>query len=156
MRIFKDSKGREWSISLTLGSAMMIKDRLGLDLLQPEMGDPPVLTRIGTDEMLLGEVICAFLSDQFGKYDLDEQGVKAAFDGETLLAAQKAFYGELADFFRNRGRADRVKAIEKQELLIDAAIAANEARIDSFDVEETIRGMTSGESPEASDSTPEG
>jgi len=165
MKTFTDSQGREWTIALNLGTAMMIKDRLGLDLLQPELGDPPLLTRIGTDEMLLGEVLCAFLSDQFVKYDLDETGVKMAFDGETLLAAQEAFYGELADFFRSRGRNDRTKAIEKQQALIQAAIKANEARVDGFDVAETIRnvvseqsesnhGMTSGESPEASEWTP--
>ena len=31
---------------------------------------------------------------------------RAGFDGATLLAAQKAFYEELVDFFRSRGRAD--------------------------------------------------
>ena len=155
MKNFRDSTGREWTIALNLGTAMRIKDTLGLDLLQPEVGDPPLITRLGTDEMLLGEVICAFLSDQFDKHDLNESQVKAAFDGATLLAAQEAFYGELADFFRSRGRADRTKAIEKQELLIKAAIKANETRIDAYDVETEIRGMTSGESPEASESTPD-
>ena len=39
---------------------------------------------------------------------------RAGFDGATLLAAQKAFYEELVDFFRSRGRADRARAVETQ------------------------------------------
>ena len=59
MKTFTDAAGRDWKITLTLGAAMAVKARLGVDLLQPELGDPPLLTRLGTDEMLLGEVLCA-------------------------------------------------------------------------------------------------
>ncbi|RKY23044.1 MAG: hypothetical protein DRP83_09905, partial [Planctomycetota bacterium] len=111
MKTFKDSTGRGWKISLTLGSAMAVKDALGVDLLQPEQGDPPLLTRLGTDEMLLGEVICALLADQFEANGVDGSEVRRAFDGATMLAAQTAFYDELIDFFRSRGRTDRSTAV---------------------------------------------
>jgi len=161
MTKFTDAKGREWHITLSLGMAMRIKDELDVDLLQPEAGDPPLLTRLGTEEILLGQVLCVFLSDQFELHGLTETDVKYGFDGATLLAAQQAFYEELGDFFRSRGRSDRAKAITKQVALITAAVKANETRIDGFDVSETIRdalsesspGTMSGESPAASAST---
>jgi hypothetical protein len=133
---------------------MHVKAKLDVDLLQVESGDPPLLTRLGTDEMLLGEVLCALLEPQFEAHKVTAEDVKNAFDGRTLLAAQKAFYEELIDFFRSRGRLDRAKAVAKQMSLIDAAIAAIESRIDGIDIDETIAGVMSGASPAALASVP--
>ena len=149
MKTFTDTTGRQWSISINLGTALKVRQALDVDLLQPEAGDPPLLTRIGTDEILLGQVICCLLQKQFEKHDMDENDVLASFDGTTLLAAQKAFYEELVDFFRSRGRADRARAVEVQAKLIETAVAAVQSRIDSMDLEKLIDGAMSGESPEA-------
>ena len=158
MKTFTDAAGRTWTLALTLGTAMKVKAKLDIDLLQPEAGDPPLLTRIGTDEMLLGEVLCAMLEGQFEAHKVTDEDVRSSFDGQTLLAAQKAFYEELVAFFRSRGRNDRAKAVAKQMALIEAAVAAVETRIDAFDIDATIRGAmtpgeTSGASPGASAST---
>ena len=157
MKTFNDAAGRTWTLSLTLGTAMKVKAKLDIDLLQPEAGDPPLLTRLGTDELLLGEVLCALLEGQFEAHKVTGDDVRAAFDGRTLLAAQEAFYQELEDFFRMRGRGDRALAVAKQKALIEAAIKAAETRIGALDIEAAvratgIRGATSGASPEASGS----
>lgn len=154
MKTFTDAAGRTWTLALTLGTAMKVKAKLGIDLLQPEAGEPPLLTRLGTDEMLLGEVLCALLDGQFETHKVTEEDVRAAFDGQTLLAAQKAFYEELIGFFRSRGRNDRAKAVAKQMALIDAAVTAVETRLDALDIDATIRGAMSGASPEPPTSTP--
>ena len=155
MKTFTDAAGRTWTLSLTLGTAMKVKAKLDIDLLQPEAGDPPLLTRIGTDEMLLGEVLCAMLEGQFEAHKVTDEDVRSSFDGQTLLAAQKAFYEELIAFFRSRGRNDRAKAVAKQMALIEAAVAAVETRIDALDIDATIRGAMSGGSPERSESIPD-
>ena len=159
MKTFTDAAGRTWTLALTLGTAMKVKAKLDIDLLQPEAGDPPLLTRLGTDELLLGEVLCALLEGQFEAHKVTDDDVRSSFDGQTLLAAQKAFYEELIAFFRSRGRNDRAKAVAKQRALIEAAVAAVETRIDALDIDATIRGAmtpgeTSGASPEASASIP--
>ncbi|NOZ57471.1 MAG: hypothetical protein GXO73_11875, partial [Calditrichaeota bacterium] len=120
MKTFTDAAGRTWTITLNLGTALAVKDKLGVDLLQPEAGDPPLLTRLGTDELLLGEVLCALLETQFEANKVTAENVRAGFDGSTLLAAQKTFYEELVDFFRSRGRADRARAVETQAAMIAA------------------------------------
>jgi len=150
MKTFTDAAGRTWTLTLTLGTAMAVKAKLDIDLLQPEQGDPPLLTRLGTDEMLLGEVLCAMLEGQFVTHNVTEDDVRNGFDGQTLLAAQKAFYEELIDFFHQRGRNDRAKAVAKQMAMIDAAVTAVETRIDALDIDETIRGAMSGASPDRS------
>jgi hypothetical protein len=159
MKTFTDAAGRTWTLTLNLGTAMRVKATLDIDLLQPEAGDPPLLTRLGTDELLLGEVLCAMLSGQFEANKVTDEDVRTSFDGETLLAAQKAFYEELIAFFRSRGRNDRAKAVAKQMAMIEAAVTAVETRIDALDIDATVRkamdgGETSGASPEVSASTP--
>ena len=138
MKTFSDAANRTWSLTLNLGTAMAVKDKLGVDLLQPEAGDPPLLTRLGTDEMLLGEVLCAMLGGQFETHKVTDADVRNSFDGQTLLAAQKAFYEELIDFFRSRGRNDRAKAVAKQMAMIHAAVTAIETKLDQINVEQTI------------------
>ena len=154
MKTFTDAAGRTWTLTLNLGTAMAVKAKLDIDLLQPEAGDPPLLTRLGTDEMLLGEVLCAMLEGQFVTHKVTDDDVRNGFDGQTLLAAQKAFYEELIDFFRSRGRNDRAKAVAKQMAMIDAAVTAIETRIDGIDIDQTIRGAMSGASPDQSASAP--
>ena len=79
MKTFTDAAGRTWTIALNVGTAVAVKDSLGVDLLQPEMpyaGDlpseasakegPPLLTRLGADELLLGEVLCGLLAGRAG------------------------------------------------------------------------------------------
>ncbi|HPC65343.1 MAG TPA: hypothetical protein P5175_06230 [Anaerohalosphaeraceae bacterium] len=154
MKCFNDAAGRTWTIALNLGTAMRVKDKLNIDLLRPEDGDPPLLTQLGTDEMLLGEVLCALLESQFEKHNVTDADVRMSFDGATLLAGQKAFYEELIDFFRSRGRSDRAKAVAAQMQLIDKATAAIEAKITAMDLQTLIDGALSGTSPDSSGSTP--
>jgi len=154
VKTFTDAAGRTWTITLNLGTAMAVKDKLHIDLLQPEQGDPPLLTRLGTDELLLGEVLLALLEKQFEANKVTADDVRAGFDGRTLLAAQTAFYEELVDFFQSRGRSDRAKAAAKQKQMIDAAVAAIETKIDQINIDRTIAGVMSGASQDASPSTP--
>jgi len=146
MHIFKDNAGRDWSLSLTIGNAMMVKERLGIDLLQPEVGDPPLLTRLGTDEILLAQVIAALLESQFELHKVDAKQIYQCFDGPTFARAHEAFYEELIDFFLSRGRNDRAKAVAKQKKMILAGVAAAATKVDGIDVDAVIElAMTKAE-----------
>ena len=145
MRQFTDTQGRAWQVSVTLGAAMQVKTALAVDLLAPEQGELPLLSRLATDEMLLGSVICELLRRQMEAYKLTEADVYASFDGATLLAACDAFWAELADFFQSRGRLDRAAAVKKQAALMQAAIKAAEAKVQAIPI--LITGEASGASP---------
>ncbi|MDD3587316.1 MAG: hypothetical protein PHQ75_09040 [Thermoguttaceae bacterium] len=165
MQTFVDSTNRSWSLALNLGSAMKVRDRLGVDLLQPELGTPPLLDRLGTDEMLLGQIICILLENQFKTYNVTAEDVLSAFDGATILAASDAFYKELVDFFHRRGRTDRARAVEKQRTKIQAGIKIVETRLNRIDDKKRIAAMEKqadsilgsyyGDSEESSDSISE-
>jgi len=170
MHAFKDAKGREWELRLTLGLAMRIKDKLGVDLLTPEAGDPPLMTRFGTDEIFLGEILCEMLIDQVEKNEATVQDLADSFDGETLLRAQIAFYEELADFFQARGRNDRATALRAQHTLIRKAISRVEKELTDERIQEMadaiaadvpfqmneMLGKLSGGLPDKSELTQEG
>ena len=157
MKTFQDAKNRTWTIELNLGTAMQVKQHFAalnppqpVDLLTPEDGDPPLITRIGIDEYLLAEIICVLIQPQFEKANITEAEVRLSFDGRTMLGAQKAFYDELTDFFQSRGRTDRAKAVAKHQALIENAIALVERKVDAIDVDDKISGAMSGLSPEQS------
>ncbi len=138
MQVFSDNSNRNWSLSLTIGSAMKIKESLGIDLLQPEQGDPPLLTRLGTDEILLAQVIASLLESQFELHKIDADQIYQCFDGPTFARAHEAFYKELIDFFHQRGRQDRATAVRKQMQVILASVKVAQARIESLDVENVV------------------
>ncbi len=138
MKSFKDNASKSWEITLTIGAAIKVKDRLNVDLLQPEVGEPPLLTRLGTDEMLLAQVIGTLLESQFEKHQVDENYIFDSFDGPTFARAHEAFYLELIDFFQSRGRKDRAKAVEKQKEMIAAGVKAAQAKLEQIDVEKVI------------------
>jgi hypothetical protein len=145
MHTFKDNANRDWTLSLNIGTAMMVKDRLGIDILQPEIGDPPLLTRLGTDEMLLAQVIATLLESQFELHKIDAAQIYQCFDGQTFARAHEAFYKELIDFFQSRGRHDRAKAVEKQKNMILAGVKAAETKIDGINVDQVIETAMAGQ-----------
>jgi len=157
MKTFTDTAGRTWTLALTIDAAKRVKSLLDVNLLELEAGDPPLLTRLGTDVILLCDVIFALVKPQADAAGVSDQEFAAALGGDVVLAAQTAFYGELVDFFRKLGRGDLAKAVDAQRRMIDLAVARIETRIDRLDLEaavESTLGEPSTSSPPSSESTP--
>ena len=157
MKSFTDNAGRAWTLALTIDAAKRVKSLLDVNLLELEAGDPPLLTRLGTDVILLCDVIFALVKPQADAAGVSDEQFAAAMGGETILAAQTAFYEELVDFFRKLGRTDLAKAVDAQRRMIDLAVARIETRIDRLDLEaavESTLGEPSTSSPPSSESTP--
>ena len=157
MKTFTDTAGRTWTLSLTIDAAKRVKGLLDVNLLELEAGDPPLLTKLGTDVILLCDVIFALIKPQADAAGVSDEQFGAALGGEVILAAQTAFYEELVDFFRKLGRTDLAKAVDAQRRMIDLAVRRIETRIDRLDLEaavESTLGEPSTSSPPSSESTP--
>ncbi len=167
MQSFTDNENRTWMVTLTIGSAKRVRALLGVNLLAPCEPDPeggadalPLLTHLGTDVILLCDVIFALI-----KLQADEQGVTdeqwaEAMGGDAILAAQQAFYEELADFFHRRGRQDVEKAVRTQERMIVLMIEANERKFGEIEPEKEVaeifaQAKASGDSPTNSAASPD-
>ena len=157
MKTFTDNAGRAWTLALTIDAAKRVKSLLDVNLLELEAGDPPLLTKLGTDVILLCDAIFALVKPQADAAGVTDEQFAAAMGGDAILAAQTAFYEELVDFFRKLGRSDLAKAVDAQRRMIDLAVQRIETRIDRLDLEaaiETTLGESSTNSPESSASIP--
>ncbi len=157
MKTFTDTGGRTWTIALTIDAAKRVKSLLDVNLLELEAGDPPLLTRLGTDVILLCDVIFALVKPQADQQGVTDEQFGAALGGEAILAAQTALYEELVLFFQGLGRSDLAKAVHTQRRMIDLAVSRIETRIDKLDLEaaiETTLGESSTSWPASPASTP--
>lgn len=157
MKSFMDSAGRTWTLALSIDAAKRVKALLGVDLLKPADGDPPLLTRLGSDVMLVCDVIFAIVKPQADALGVSDEQFGAALGGDAILAAQGAFAEELVDFFRQLRRTDLARMTAMQQAVIVKAVAAAERRIDALDVDAMIEstfGNASTASPASSESTP--
>jgi len=164
VRSFTDSAGRTWTLALNLGAVKRLKALLDVDLLGLAEGDPPLLTRLGTDVILLCDVIFALIKPQADQAGVSDEEFASALGGDAILAAQKAFYEELADFFQGLGRPDLARAVVTQRALVEAAVTETRKRLEIIDPEAEVRaifatqpanksGARSTSSPESAEST---
>ena len=158
MKEFIDSTGRKWVLSITIDTVKRCRDLLGVNLLEPEKGDPPLLTRIGTDEILFCDLLYCLCKPQLDQAQITDQQFGQSLGGDAILSASNAFYEEMIDFFRKRGRSDRAKAVAKQQEVIDLAVRKIERTLDILDLEkemERVLGNASTSSPGSSGSIQE-
>jgi len=163
---FTDNEDRTWPVTLTIGSAKRVRGLLGLNLLEPCEPDTtaegeglPVLTRLGTDVMLLCDVIFALVKPQADQQGVTDEQWAEAMGGDAILAAQQAFYEELVDFFHRQGRQDVEKAVRTQQRMIELVIEAGVQKIGQIEPEKEVAGIfaqaESGGSPTNSAPSPD-
>ena len=152
MKTFTDSAGRTWTINITVDAIKRVKDLVGVNLADVTEGDPPLLTRLETDLVLLCDVIYALIkpqADQHPSGGISDEQFGQALGGDAILAAHDAFWGALSDFFHQLRRLDQVRAIEKQQKLVGVAVAAADKQIEGIDldklVDEAMAGALEGE-----------
>ena len=138
MKTFTDNAGRTWTLSLTIDSAKRVRDLLGINLLEPEAGDPPLITRLGTDEFLLCDVLYCLIKPQAASLNISSEQFGQSIGGDVILAAQTCLYDELIDFFLKRGRTDRAKAAQTQQKMINLAIQQVTQKLGEIDTSQKI------------------
>ncbi len=138
MATFVDEKKNTWDIDLTIGSVKQVQKLLGVNLLDLDGGDPPLLTRLGTDLVLLVDVIYVLVKEQTDKADMSDVEFGLALNGEAISAAQEAFYEELVLFFQGLGRKDLARAVKIQIEIITKTVILVEKKLSGIDVDKKI------------------
>lgn len=163
MKAFTDDKGREWQISLNVGSVRRVKDQLpDCDLLQPSSGEPPLFTRLSVDDALLCGVLFAVLEPQAKQAGISPEEFAEGMGGKPITAAAEAFMEEWRDFFHCRRRPAFAEMIRRQlEIVVLTQREAAKAveAIDMTKAEERITqifGAHSLNGPESLASSPGG
>ena len=147
MNQFVDNTGAAWSLTITLGAARRVKQKLGVDLLDPasKSNELPVSQRLLYDDLFLTDVIAALLEPQFKERGIDKDAFFERIDGATLKRVDAAFWEEYRAFFEARGKEWAAKALT---LDLETRQAAAENALSQID------GSLSTDSPVESESTP--
>lgn len=163
MKTFTDTKNRTWNLEINVGTCRRVRSLLQVDLPNITQGDPPLLQRLGTDVILLVDVIFCCCKPQADGQGITDQDFAEAFGGDTASLAADLFWEELSEFFRRDRRPDQAAAIEKQRTLVRSVTRAAQRKIEAIDVEKIIEtemgkqpttGEPSGDSPDSSESIP--
>ena len=157
MTSFRDTAGRTWQISLTIDALKRVKSLLQIDLTEPLQGEPPLMTRLAIDVLLLCDVLFALIKPQADAAGVSDEVFGASLGGEAILATQEALTQEWLDFFQNLRRTHLVTAIQKQRDLVQAIVAAGEQRLAQIQPDQAVAELFGGSStapPVSSASSP--
>lgn len=159
MRTFTDNAGRTWTIAVTVDAIKRVEGLIAdVNLANLMVGDPPLLTRLETDIVLLCDVIFALVKPQADQLGVTDEEFGRALGGDAIRMAHDAFWEELRDFFRQLRRTDTARAIKKQISLVEATVAAIEQQVETLDVEQVIAtalGGSAGSWPASPASSPD-
>lgn len=139
MRKFKDGQDREWTLSITMHTAIMLRNDADFeikDILDPRS---TLLTRLGEDSEFLGRVLWTLVSDEAKAANIDEKGFFTALGGDVLDAAINTLVAECFDFFPQAKRAPLQKAWEKIRGIDLQLSAEADQKLDQMTNEELIK-----------------
>ncbi len=141
MKTFKDTAGRTWSLSLTIGSAKKIRDLLEIDLFGDDIST--IVTDLASDPVRLAGVLWVLVSDEAAAKDINEDDFFGAFSGDVIEAATDLFLEELVQLYPEKKRVILHKILEKirsaeLRILEQAQAMVESDRLDKF-IEEKIR-----------------
>ena len=88
---FRDEKGRQWNLKITVGKAMLLRDEMNLDinqLIDPKSG---LLHELIVDSWKLLDILLLLTRDERKEQNISESDFANALGGETLDEATEAF-----------------------------------------------------------------
>lgn len=143
MSTFTDTAGRTWLIEITIDAIRRVRGLLGADLLRLLEGEPPLLTRLQIDIELRLDVTFALLKPEADARGIDSEDFARAMGGQAIADAEDAFWRALVSFFQSLRRPETLQAIEKQQKMHAAALAAAAAKLEAIDIHHVARKIES-------------
>lgn len=124
MKSFKDAEGQTWNLSLTLGKVRQLREKLGLDLLNPSHY-LQILNSL-TDRL----AFCFLLvEDQAKAIGVDADAFEERLYGPGVsTSASHAFLEETQNFFQKLGQTS-MEALARKSI---ESMKAGQARIDEM------------------------
>lgn len=94
---FKDSKGREWSLSFNIGIVRDIKDTIGVDFGDMQGG---ALIMLANDHRKFAMLLWMLCEKQCDANKVDEKDFAEALDADAIEAAERSLEGAIISFTR--------------------------------------------------------
>lgn len=166
MKIFSDSKDRQWELAINVGQIKRVRELLDVDLSDLPV-DGELLSRLQTDDVLLVNVAYVLVRQQAEEQGVTDIEFGESMDGPTLDQVEEAFFAEMLGFFRSSRRKALEMMLQESKQRIDGRLqlieqAINNGAMDKLlerDRQELQRlldretsGEPSGSLPESSES----
>ena len=123
MKIFRDTKNREWKLELNCDTIQAAKEALGINVLDIEDPESGLLAELIAFPPMCCKIIQALIVDQLTAAKVEEKDFRQSMDGDALGNAMEALRAEIVNFFpksrrpllaevRAKQRAVEVKGVE--------------------------------------------
>ncbi|MDE2100053.1 MAG: hypothetical protein KGL39_22555 [Patescibacteria group bacterium] len=153
MHIITDSQGQTWELSISVGSIRRVRALTRaageeIDLLRPELGEPPLAERL-TDPCFVCDLAWCLVKPQADALAITDEQFGERMAGTAIGQAMTALYEELIDFFRSTGRQHLAEMLTQHRQIVQT-IVDQIAR----QVKDKVQTTLSTSSPESSESIP--
>lgn len=138
MKSFKDVNGKDWIISISVGSIKRVRDLLGINLLDCIKSN--LIDDLKSDPITLVDVLFCLCKEQADKAGISDINFGEAMAGDALEQATDAFLEELINFFPSQKRELLAKAMEKVREAEKVAMARAEKQLEELDVSNLTSG----------------
>lgn len=160
---FTDSKGRSWSIEITVGALKRVRRLLAVDLMDVLEAQKGLLESLYRDPVAIADVCYAACQPQAESLGVDQDEFLGSLSGDAIDHARDALLEGLAAFFPSPPTRAAMRRVideaKRQQQIVRESI---ERRIESGDLERAMDaeldrlGISSGRPPASSASNPTG
>jgi hypothetical protein len=159
LKRFKDLRGDEWDVAVTVAGIKRVREHLKVDLLGVLDGE--LLGELLKDPILLVDIIYVLCEDQAQKRSISDEDFGRAMAGDPIEAATQALLDEIVAFCPSpRDRASLGRVLQATNRAMDQARNRMEEKLTDEQLDQLFEkhlspaGDSSGSAPESSESTP--
>jgi hypothetical protein len=152
MRTFKDNAGRDWIVTINTTTIKRVRSLANIDLLTVLDEECKLLVKLHDDPVTLADVLFVACNDQAALHGVTDEQFGQALSGNCLQTALDALMDELADFFPDPRRRQRLRDFRaKISTMVDAMLDHAKTMIDGLDADaEAKRLIATMSAPAAS------
>jgi len=142
MNVFKDNAGREWTVAITVGSIMRVRETIDVDLL--DLVDGKLIEKLLSDPILLCKIIYVVCQPDAEKRGVSGQQFFDAMSGDDIDQATKILIDELVSFSPSpKDRANLRAIADKTNEAMDRGRDLVKARVQSGILDKIIKNELS-------------
>ena len=134
---FTDSKGRQWSVAVTVGALKRCVDLAGVDLAATVESD--LFDRLALDPILLCNTLAAICRPEMQRLGVSDEDFAEGLAGDVIDQAAAALIDAIVYFFRLRHGGIVAKIATKKTEVEKMALEAVDRFIDSGAIERKVR-----------------
>lgn len=137
MATWKDKNGKEWNCEITIKTLKQIKQRLGIDLLEPQEN----IKKLIADKYLLCDVLYLAHEDACKQQNITDEDFGGLLVGDAIDGATKALIDSLICFFPTQQRQMLEKITKKREEVTAAIYQKIGNEIDNLPIEKVMEEL---------------